>query len=119
METEMNRLYPDKFSGLKVTKLGCVTKGNAETAYLIADKEGKGFNLALKFQDQPVNEGVNGVTNEALLEIVIDRLDGFQKGPYSCVDNADAKRHLEDALKCLMARHIDRDSRGVYGKYEK
>jgi len=40
------------------------------------------------FQNGPINEvGVNGVTHEALLAIIIDRLEGFQKGPFACPEN--------------------------------
>lgn len=37
--------------------------------------------LTIQFQNGPIAEGgVNGVTNEALLAVVADRLRGFQKG---------------------------------------
>lgn len=37
------------------------------------------------FQNGPIAKvGVNGVTHEALLAILIDRLRSFQAGPYAC-----------------------------------
>ena len=42
------------------------------------------------FQNGPINEvGVNGVTHEALLAILADRLRGFQAGRYACAENAE------------------------------
>src|SRR5690606_31899597 len=49
----------------------------------------------LLFQKGTVPEvGVNGITEEALLAILIDRLRGFQSGPYSCRENAVALTHI-------------------------
>ncbi len=68
------------------------------------------------FQNGPIKEfGVNGVTQEALLAIVIDRLRGFQSGPFSCRDNAIALTHCEEALMWLQRRTRDRLARGVEG----
>jgi hypothetical protein len=68
------------------------------------------------FQNGPIDEAVlNGVTQEALLAIVIDRLRSFQAGPYSCRENALALTHLEDALHWLHHRTRARMARGVEG----
>ena len=41
--------------------------------------------VTILFQNGPIPEvGVNGVTHEALLAIVVDRLRAFQKGPFAC-----------------------------------
>ena len=70
----------------------------------------------VNFQNGPIKEiGVNGVTHEALLAIVIDRLRSFQAGPYSCRDNAIALTNLEDALMRLQRRTRERIARGVEG----
>lgn len=72
------------------------------------------------FQKGPIQEvGVNGITNEALLAIVIDRLDGFQSGDFACDENADALYHLKTALAVLRKRTVERLARGVEGKLEK
>lgn len=68
------------------------------------------------FQNGPIPEvGRNGLTNEALLAIVADRLRCFQKGPFSCKQNACALTHIEEALHWLQQRTIERMRRGVEG----
>jgi hypothetical protein len=70
------------------------------------------------FQNGPINEvGVNGVTHEALLAIVADRLRSFQAGPYSCKANACALTHIEEAMHWLQQRTIERMRRGVEGTH--
>lgn len=68
------------------------------------------------FQNGPIAEkGVNGVTQEALLAIVADRLRSFQAGEYACKENACALTHIEEALHWLQQRTIKRIRRGVEG----
>lgn len=70
------------------------------------------------FQNGPIKEsGVNGVTHEALLAILIDRMDGFQAGPYANGDNEEARNHLELALRALQRRTRARIARGVEGTH--
>lgn len=72
------------------------------------------------FQNGPIKEfGVNGVTQEALLAIVIDRLRSFQAGPFAGDYNARALTHCEQALGWLQQRTLDRISRGVEGTNRK
>lgn len=74
----------------------------------------------INFQQGPLPEnGVNGVTNEALIAIVIDRLRGFQAGPMACRENALMLTKLEEALMWCQARSRDRVRRGVEGTYTK
>ena len=68
-------------------------------------------------QNGPIAEnGVNGLTNEALLLICIDRMDGFSKGPFPSRPNAVAKTHTETALLWCDYRTAERRSRNVEGK---
>jgi hypothetical protein len=78
------------------------------------------FQDFLKFQKGGIREpgDVNGMTNEALLAIVIDRLECFQAGPYPCPQNDLAIRWTKDALKALKNRTEERLRRGVEGKEE-
>ena len=47
------------------------------------------------FQNGPIKEaGVNGLTHEALVAVVIDRLRSFQGGPFSCRENAIARSRI-------------------------
>ena len=73
---------------------------------------------AILFQNGPINEvGVNGVTHEALLAIVADRLRSFQSGPYASRYNALALTHIEDAQNWLNRRTLERMRRGVEGTH--
>lgn len=68
------------------------------------------------FQHGPIYEvGVNGITNEILLAIVIDRLKGFQCGEFACRENALALTSIETALLWLQKRTRNRAERGVEG----
>lgn len=72
----------------------------------------------IHFQEGPIKEaGVNGCHNEDLLEIVIDRLQGFQNSEYKCRENAIALTKIEDALLWLNKRTQDRQDRGVEGTH--
>ena len=75
-----------------------------------------GKSLLIPFQKGPITEkGVNGVSNELLIAIVIDRLQCFQSGDYKCRENAIALTHLEDAMHWLQHRTRQRVARGVEG----
>lgn len=74
----------------------------------------------LKFQNGGIRDprDINGMTNEALLAIVIDRLECFQRGPFPCNENHMALGRAKEALAWLMARTEARLLRGVEGKEE-
>ena len=74
----------------------------------------------ISFQNGPIKEaGINGVSQEALLAILIDRLRSFQAGPYACRENAIALTHFEEAMMWLQKRTRDRLARGVEGTNQK
>ncbi len=76
--------------------------------------------LCVLFQNGPIGEvGVNGITNEALLAIVLDRLRGFQSGQFACRENALAITKIEEARHWLHHRTQQRMARGVEGTHEK
>lgn len=96
------------------------------------------FTVDLRFQNGPISKAkdMNGITNEALLAVVIDRMRGFQhpivntmdggtghdfsaRGTYACRENACALTHLEEALMWLQKRSRDRMARGVEGSMKK
>jgi hypothetical protein len=71
------------------------------------------------FQNGPIAEvGVNGITHEALLAVLIDRLEHFQRGPYACHENAQALTCLQEAQRQLQARTKARLARGVEGTHQ-
>jgi len=70
----------------------------------------------ISFQNGPINEhGVNGVHQEDLLAIIIDRLKSFQSGAFSCRENALAITKIEEAMHWLNHRTSERQARGVEG----
>jgi hypothetical protein len=72
----------------------------------------------VNFQEGPIKEcGVNGVANEDLINMVIRRLEGFQKSEYACRENALAITKLEESLMWLRKRTNDREARGVEGTH--
>ncbi len=75
--------------------------------------------VTIAFQRGPVKEnGINGVSNEALLAIVAHRFEGFQKGQFACEDNAEALEHIYDALRVMARRTSGRVLAQVEG-YDK
>ena len=74
----------------------------------------------IKFQKGPITEaGVNGISIEALLAVVEDRLKGFQSGQYATRENALALTHVQEAMHWLHHRTRDRVQRGVEGTMAK
>lgn len=72
--------------------------------------------LTILYQNGPIKEaGVNGVSNEALLAVVIDRLRSFQAGPFSSPLNEAALEAGLSMLGLLKSRTVDRIARGVEG----
>jgi hypothetical protein len=68
------------------------------------------------FQEGPLQEvGVNGVSNEALLAMVRDRLECFQAGTYACEENEKALVAVIAAMSWLCRRTKNRLERGVEG----
>ena len=70
----------------------------------------------VSFQNGAIKEsGVNGVMNEDLIAIVIDRMTGFQSGDFACDANQLALDRLKEALEALNGRTKEREDRGVEG----
>lgn len=92
--------------------------GGAYRNYVICKNGEKDKMAEIKFQKGGRNtEGsIAGVTNEDLLEIVRDRLIGFQSGDFRCRENACALTHIEEALMWLNKRTEDIAERNVLGK---
>ena len=74
---------------------------------------------ALDFQDGPIGDvGVNGITNEVLYAVLIDRLEGFQSSKHANEYNERALEHTRAALANLEARTREREARGVEGTHQ-
>lgn len=94
--------------------------GHANHHYRVYENATGKLLQEVKFQNGPIQEnGVNGVQNEDLLAIVIDRLIGFQTGEFACQENEEALHCCSEALMCLRRRTAKRQARGVEGKNEK
>ena len=72
----------------------------------------------LQFQKGPRNEegSTEGISDAAVISVVLDRLRGFQNGPYRCRENAVVITKLEEAMMWMAKRQNDRHARGVLGK---
>ncbi len=69
------------------------------------------------FQEGPVKEvGRNGVQNEDVLAMVIERLEGLQQTPYAGPETAKALAKIKEGLAWLDARTANRQQRGVEGR---
>ncbi len=75
--------------------------------------------VSLRFQRGDPAKGVNGISLEALLAVVLDQLRHFQRTPMSCRENALAITKLEEALHWLEHRARDRVLRGVADTQQK
>lgn len=107
---------------VRVFREGDVGNGNAYFNYCIGLQQPGarelGTQFRFKFQQGDPAQQVNGVTDEALLAIVIDRLEMFEAGEFHCLHNEVALGHLRQALWALQARTLDRKKRGVEGKQQ-
>lgn len=75
--------------------------------------------IKVSFQNGPIAtaQDANGGTNEALLAIVIDRLQCFSKGPYPSRETSIALTKCQEALHWMEHRTKERAARGVEGKH--
>ena len=79
------------------------------------------FETIIQFQNGARKEkgSIHGVLDTDLLEIVRDRLIGFQQGEFATRENACAITHIEEALMWMNKRVEDRLDRGVLGTNQK
>lgn len=120
----MRQLHDHKVNGLneaiEINVLDEAGSGGANHIYsLVVKPDGRAsfVECILHFQNGPIKgpEDMNGITNEALMAVLIDRMRGFQGGQFACRENALALTHLEEALMWLQKRTRDRMARGVEG----
>lgn len=73
--------------------------------------------INIKFQCGPIQEvGVNGTSIENVIDLLVQRLEGFNAGPFRCRENSLAITHLQEAQNWLERRTLDRLKRNVEGK---
>ncbi len=79
--------------------------------------------INIKFQSGPIRQkdtegklnGVNGCQIEDVIDVLVSRLEEFQKSDFACTENAQAIRNLGEAKHCLEARTNRRQLAGVEG----
>lgn len=71
----------------------------------------------IQFQHGPrtLPTSTPGVTEGAVLAVLIDRVEAFQAGPYACEENDRVLYGLNIALEATKARATARAARGVLG----
>lgn len=95
--------------------------GGANHVYDVVPTVGNASRTRIQFQKGPLLETgyPNGLSIEALLAIVEDRLVGFQSGEFKNRENACALTHIQEAMMWLHKRTRDRMARGVEGTMQK
>jgi hypothetical protein len=72
--------------------------------------------IIISFQAGPIGEvGINGCSIEDVIDVLALRLEGFQKGPFQCEENAAALAGLAAAKTALVSRTAKRKEQGVEG----
>ena len=97
--------------------------GGANHSYLIVSDVGLEApkETEIQFQNgaRKLPDSVHGIRDTDLLEIVRDRLKGFQSGEFATRENALALTHIEEALMWMNKRVEDRIERNVLGTNNK
>lgn len=108
------RIHTDH-NGVAVNAISTLSDGTAVEGHeyvVIAGPK----STAISFQLGGVlDNGVNGLTNEALLAVLIHRTK-FLDGKFGCDENKRAIQHMEEALVNLEVRSARRMVRGVEGR---
>lgn len=93
---------------------------NAHHKYTVECKDADGATVEcceINFQNGGLKDvGPNGITEQALMAIILDRYRSFNAGPYSCRENAMVITKLEEVLMWSEKRANDRAKRGVEGE---
>jgi hypothetical protein len=115
--TELKLMDKPLHREMTVTAVDDPGPGGANHEYQIQCRGEHGSTITvLKFQKGPVNEvGANGISDEALLTILIHRLNGFQHGPFASREGLIALTNMQQAHHWLRERYEDRNQRGVEG----
>lgn len=70
------------------------------------------------FHHGPIANGVNGITHEAVIEMLTDRFEGLQKGDFACEENKQVLGLLGEIKQVLGSRTQRRTEAGVEGTHE-
>lgn len=110
----MTKIHTDH-NGVYVDAIGSLADGTNVEGHQYFIHAGQNYSR-LDFQRGGVaSNGVNGITNESLLAILIHR-SKFLDSQFPCDENKRAIQHLEEALVNFEVRSARRIIRGVEGK---
>lgn len=113
---KLNNIYMDKNTLIKVLD---EKEYNAYHIFEIHKRNDDNkvlYKENIKFQKGPVKEnGINGIQNEDLIYIILNRLRDLNSGKYQCDENYKAIELLEKAVDILNLRTIKRQKRNVEG----
>jgi len=99
----------------RVAVLDEVGPGGAHHSYVLG--QGERPDLVLEFQRGGIQEvGTNGISNEQLLAVLIDRFEGFMGGSFPTSETSEALEHCRAAMEVLHRRTRDRLARDVEGR---
>jgi hypothetical protein len=105
---------------LNITVLDGPGAGGACHRYRVEPTIGNAVGVMIEFQKGPLGENPpNGLSNEALLAIVEDRLTGFQGGKFACHENQMALDSVRAAMQWLRDRTARRVAAGIEGTLTK
>lgn len=108
------RIHTDH-NGVAVNAISRLTNGENVEGHVYMIMSGSRI-TELNFQKGGVaDNGVNGVTNEALLAILKHRIN-YLNSRFPCRENSLALTKIEEAAHWLESRTKDRQARGVEGK---
>jgi N-acetyl-anhydromuramyl-L-alanine amidase AmpD len=89
-----------------------------DVAAMLGPVDGSELLTTLEFQAGPIPEhGVNGLTNELLIDILVERIGRLNK-MFPCRENSLAITKLEEANHWLHARTARRKAMGIEGTHE-
>ena len=82
--------------------------------------QGRGFTIS--WQNGPLGRGAerkepNGAFVEDVIKAAKARIDFYQDSPFNCVENEEARLHLQIALDALNRRTARREEAGVEGTH--
>ncbi len=81
-----------------------------------------GVGLSIDWQNGPLGRGTdraepNGCFVETVLEAAKQRIEHYQTLKFKCQENADALKHVEQAINRLQRRTADREAQEVEGTH--
>ena len=101
-----------------LNRTGCATPENPHGTLTNDERIRRGF-ISFTLQKGPVDEvGINGCFLQDVIEMLIEKIDIFNRGKLACRENSLAKTDLENAWYKLQMRRDAREREGVLSTME-